>query len=410
MRAVVIREVDRSALEQREDIAKLSVSLRNDLTAKGLQFNDVDRPVFREALGKTTYYKDWKPSSATKPGRHSRSTPARWRKRHESRTHRHCGCGRRLAPAGRHWAAPVDTVLRHLVEIPAALLVVAEIVVLLAGVIGRYVFHEPIIWSDELASILFLWLAMLGSVVALRRGEHMRMTAFVGMASPQTRAFLDVLAIAAALAFLLLIIEPAYHFAAEEIYITTPALEISNIWRAAALPIGTVDDHHRAAAAASGRELAIGFGGTRAPWGLIAALTALQPLLQGPGQPQPAHLFRRHRCGSRLRWRADRVLLRPRHLRLSGTDHHYADAGCDRVAWTRACRTSSCSPCRCSFSWAAHRDDRHGAGHGGFSCQPARACQGRSLLRSHRCDVSGIGISGSKAADMAAVAPCCSPR
>ena len=35
-----------------------------------------------------------------------------------------------LAPAERHWAAPLDNVLRHLVEIPAALLVVAEIVVL----------------------------------------------------------------------------------------------------------------------------------------------------------------------------------------------------------------------------------------------------------------------------------------
>ena len=214
----------------------MSVSLRNDLTAKGLQFNDVDRPVFREALGKTTYYKDWKPSSATKPGTLLRSTPARWRKRHESRI-----SPRRMWPtpragrttlggAGRHRAA-------YLVEIPAALLVVAEIVVLLAGVIGRYVFHEPIIWSDELASILFLWLAMLGSVIALRRGEHMRMTAFVGWHRLK-REFLDVLAIAAALAFLL-IIEPAYHFAAEEIYITTPALEISNVWRAAALPIGS---------------------------------------------------------------------------------------------------------------------------------------------------------------------------
>ena len=58
-----------------------------------------------------------------------------------------------------------------------------EIVVLLAGVISRYVFHQPLVWSDELASILFLWLSMLGSVVAFRRGEHMRMTAFVGMAS-----------------------------------------------------------------------------------------------------------------------------------------------------------------------------------------------------------------------------------
>jgi tripartite ATP-independent transporter DctM subunit len=189
-----------------------------------------------------------------------------------------------LAPAERHWAAPVDMVLRYLVEIPAALLVVAEIVVLLAGVIGRYVFHEPIIWSDELASILFLWLAMLGSVVALRRGEHMRMTAFVAMGSAQTRAFLDVLAITAALAFLLLIIEPAYHFAAEEIYITTPALEISNIWRAAALPIGSA----LMIMTVLLRLLQVGnwrlvFVSLALIAVVIAALTALQPVLQGLG-------------------------------------------------------------------------------------------------------------------------------
>ena len=84
----------------------------------------------------------------------------------------------------------------------------AEIVVLLAGVTSRYLLHAPLVWSDELASILFLWLAMLGAVVALRRGEHMRMTALVGMASPGVRAFLDVIAIAAPLAFLVLVIGP----------------------------------------------------------------------------------------------------------------------------------------------------------------------------------------------------------
>ncbi len=127
-----------------------------------------------------------------------------------------------------------------LVEIPTAALVVAEICVLLAGVISRYVFHQPLVWSDELASILFLWLSMLGAVVAFRRGEHMRMTAFVGMASPAVRAFLDVVAITAPLAFLLLIVYPGVEFAYEETYITTPALEIQNAWRAAAIPVGTV--------------------------------------------------------------------------------------------------------------------------------------------------------------------------
>ncbi|MFL4993348.1 MAG: TRAP transporter large permease subunit [Microvirga sp.] len=142
------------------------------------------------------------------------------------------------AGSQRHWAARINAALFPLVEIPAALLVVAEIVVLLAGIIGRYVFNSPIVWSDELAGILFLWLAMLGAVIALQRGEHMRMTAIVGMLNPRARAFLDVVAIAAALAFLVLVIHPAYEFAADEVWVTTPALEIANSWRAAALPVG----------------------------------------------------------------------------------------------------------------------------------------------------------------------------
>jgi tripartite ATP-independent transporter DctM subunit len=138
----------------------------------------------------------------------------------------------------RRWAARISAIFDRLVEVPAALLVVAEVVVLLAGVLARYVFHNPIVWSDELAGILFLWLAMLGSVVAFQRGEHMRMTAIVGMLQPRARAFLDVAAVAAALAFLALVVHPAYEFAVDELYVTTPALEIANSWRAAALPVG----------------------------------------------------------------------------------------------------------------------------------------------------------------------------
>jgi tripartite ATP-independent transporter DctM subunit len=120
----------------------------------------------------------------------------------------------------------------------AALLVIVEIVVLFSGVSARYFFQRPLIWSDELAGILFLWLAMLGAVVAFQRGEHMRMTAFVGMVSSRTRAFFDVLAIAAPLGFLVLVLQPAVDFASDEFFVSTPALDISSLWRAAALPVG----------------------------------------------------------------------------------------------------------------------------------------------------------------------------
>src|SRR6476620_8422172 len=90
----------------------------------------------------------------------------------------------------------------------------------------------------QLARGLFLWLAMLGAAVAFRRSEHMRMTAVVASARPAMRAYLDLVATCAALAFLALIVWPACDYAYEESYITTPALQISNMWRAAALPAG----------------------------------------------------------------------------------------------------------------------------------------------------------------------------
>ena len=184
----------------------------------------------------------------------------------------------------RNSAARLSQVVIRLVEIPAAILVLGEIVVLLAGIISRYVFHSPIIWTDELAGMLFLWLAMLGSVIALQRGEHMRMTAITAMMSPRARAFLDVVAIAAPLAFLLLVLHPAYEFAADEADVTTPALDISNAFRAAALPVGI----GLMALVALLRLLSVGklldvFGAAALVVGLIGALVLLGPALEPLG-------------------------------------------------------------------------------------------------------------------------------
>jgi TRAP-type transport system periplasmic protein len=60
LQEVVKREFDRSILDQRADVATLIESLRKELSRKGLQFVEVDRGPFREALKKTSFYRDWK--------------------------------------------------------------------------------------------------------------------------------------------------------------------------------------------------------------------------------------------------------------------------------------------------------------------------------------------------------------
>ncbi len=133
-----------------------------------------------------------------------------------------------------------DAFVGRSAERVAGLLVAVEVMVLFAGVVSRYVFGRPLTWSDELASTLFLWLAMFGAAVAVRAGAHMRMTALVMRMPVARRRFFDALAVAAGLAFLALIVGPAIEWAEEERFITTSALEISGVWRAAAFPCGVV--------------------------------------------------------------------------------------------------------------------------------------------------------------------------
>ena len=134
--------------------------------------------------------------------------------------------------------ARIEAGLRNAVEFPTALLVLVEILVLLAGVVSRFVFHHPFVWSDELASILFLWLAMLGSVVALQRMQHMRLTAVVSHMAPTRREYAEILAVTVPALFLVILLPIAGEYAADEYYIETPALGWSNIVRAGAIPVG----------------------------------------------------------------------------------------------------------------------------------------------------------------------------
>ncbi len=135
-------------------------------------------------------------------------------------------------------ASRFERVLRAAVEVPACALVVAEVALLFAGIVARTVFQSPLIWSDELASILFLWLAMLGSVVAIQRGEHMRLTFVVSALPPRARMWCEVLAIGAVAVFLALLLPSALDYMDDQAMVETPALGWSGTVRAMAMPVG----------------------------------------------------------------------------------------------------------------------------------------------------------------------------
>jgi tripartite ATP-independent transporter DctM subunit len=133
-----------------------------------------------------------------------------------------------------------DRALAALTEWPAAALVALETLILFAGVISRYVFNAPLTWSDELAAILFLWLAMLGAVIALRRDEHMRLTTFLGLMRPRRRAWVETLGVVVIVVFALTMLEPAYDHFVDQWVVMTPALDWHDGMRVAAIGVGCV--------------------------------------------------------------------------------------------------------------------------------------------------------------------------
>lgn len=123
-------------------------------------------------------------------------------------------------------------------EVVAAALLLCVVGLLLAGAISRYFFSLPVVWIDEVSSIAFIWLAMTGSIIALDRNEHLRLTLVVQALPPAVRTFVETLALLLVATFLLALAYPAVDYMMEESFITTPALNISGSYRAAALPVG----------------------------------------------------------------------------------------------------------------------------------------------------------------------------
>lgn len=132
-----------------------------------------------------------------------------------------------------HTARPMRAV-----QALSAVLLAVIVALLLVGVAARYVFNLPMVWVDEVVSTSFLWLAMLGSVVAMHRNEHLRLTLVVERVPERWRGTVQAAALAAVAATLLLLLTPSLEYARDEWPIRSPELGMPNAFRVGAIAVG----------------------------------------------------------------------------------------------------------------------------------------------------------------------------
>ncbi len=125
-------------------------------------------------------------------------------------------------------------------EVVCAALMLSIVVMLFSGVMARYVFSRPLGWIDEAVSLAFIWVAMLGAVLAMHRNEHLRLSMFVDRMPEKLRGIVHAFALVAISAFLVGLIGPSIEHIESEWIVNSPALEIPSGVRVSAIAAGMI--------------------------------------------------------------------------------------------------------------------------------------------------------------------------
>lgn len=123
------------------------------------------------------------------------------------------------------------------------LLLIADILITTMAVIGRYVSFIPDpAWSEEVVLTCMSYMAVLSAALAIRRGAHIRMTAFDSYLPKKLVTFLDILADVAVLILAVIMITVGWKYAtgigAKGTYVSMP--KVSRFWMYFPVPLAGV--------------------------------------------------------------------------------------------------------------------------------------------------------------------------
>jgi len=109
-------------------------------------------------------------------------------------------------------------------------MLLAMTAVLLAQIVCRYFFQMPLVWSEEMALVLMLWITFLGAALLLESREHISIDFLVHLMPDAPRRLIERLAALLMLAFNSGLTYGAYLVVQATASSITPGMKISVAW------------------------------------------------------------------------------------------------------------------------------------------------------------------------------------
>ncbi len=137
-------------------------------------------------------------------------------------------------------AVKLSIIIERLAAYPCIFATGAMTVVVILGVLFRYVLQSPLSWSEEVARYLMIWAASLAISIGVMRREHLGITFLISRIPPSAQKYAAILVNLAVLWFLWILTKFGYYMALEGQTQLSPVLakyRINMMWALSAIPV-----------------------------------------------------------------------------------------------------------------------------------------------------------------------------
>ena len=108
------------------------------------------------------------------------------------------------------------------------------------GVIFRYFLNHPLIWTEELARFVFVWMIAVGVGYCITKHKHIKIEMFVNMMPDKVHKIIDAIMIFLTLITFVYLIPSAYKFMIAQNRIRSTALLLPFSYVYAAVLVGSI--------------------------------------------------------------------------------------------------------------------------------------------------------------------------
>ena len=129
------------------------------------------------------------------------------------------------------------SVLKNLDEIIITIMLVIVCAVLILQVFFRFVLNSPLIWSEELARYLFIWLTMLGLSYNVRTDNNISMTLLVSKMPKSVQTVLSLCTDLLGIAVFIYLLPAAVAHMQSQINVYTTAMQVPMVLLVSSVPI-----------------------------------------------------------------------------------------------------------------------------------------------------------------------------